>query len=815
MAGKTSLSHLLSPADVSDELQSRSRRHSPRISHRGSPDSELNSANTSRSPYSFPSTPLITSFEDTFPTDKRRKTLSNTPKSLPAKDSETPPQLLHPTRNPDGETVEMNGSYGSMSSTNGALAGNKSITTTPYDAGTEADSLSKSAARTADFQQSYLALNYPVVPGPQDGQTRALLPKGSPRSTISKSGHRARRSLSAKVRDFTRRLGRHNRNTVGVNQDAEIPRASSQPAPNLTSSLDNGRPRSAHSAGMHSPITKTQTGDIASTPIMDGKSPEISQHPKGDHVIDNNAQESNAEVSDDLSSFDFDGDLHHDCFGLDGQVDLPPSAASASTAMSTGLRTSGRTRKPTIRALESIESQQRLRRAKTAAKKVEPSDVREPKDKVTPSQGEHAIPPAPEFEQNKLDLQQISKQLFDAAVAVLSSNLDDPLDVDSVLDELRKEYDEAQKQAADVSVSNGTRLGGSKPGESHTNTFGEEVVVVPKNFEWYRPKNTYGDDQLPIPPIRVKSEEQVKKDRIFGYPPPVGERNIPRGSQALFVVEDVEIEKAKVRAREEARKRDIVVHSSMSLDELRGLIREHDRKSSSNTRSSTPEQAAPVPSDSESGRLRKRRRDKVPSSEPQPRRRRQIHITRNATDNTFTAASSPAASPATPKGNSRESPIPMPAGLRKNGKNSPTKGKKRTLTDSETQEEQKPLKKLKLIITRPGMRREVTSTTNASDLNSQTLTVTTTAVHNITPDAQLASSAEPNGTTQFTIHNGENTSGRPRRRAAAAASAANTQTSGRNRRTNNTHKRKATETTQTQNHIEGEGDGGSGSQIPE
>lgn len=788
---------------------------------------------------------MTTSFEDTFPTDKRRKTLSNIPKSLPAKDSKNSSPLLHSARNPDGETVDMNGSYGSMPSTNGALPGDKSITTTPSHTGTEADSFSKSASRTADFQQSYLALNTPIVPGPQDGQTRALLPKGSPRSTISKSGHRARRSLSAKVRDFTRRLGRHNRNTVGVNQDAEIPRASSQPAPNVTSSLDNGRPRSSHSAGMHSPITKTQIGDIASTLIMEGKSPEISQHPKGDHVIDHNAQESNAEVSDDLSSFDFDGDLRHDCFGLDGQVDLPPSAASASTAMSTGLRTSGRTRKPTIRALESIESQQRLRRAKTAAKKVEPSDVREPKDKVTTSQEEHAIPPAPEFEQNKLDIQQISKQLFDAAVAVLSSNLDDPLDVDSVLDELRKEYDEAQKQAADVSVSNGTRLGGSKPGESrpspnktfllrnhpqtgnpwtdedgwthtgHTNTFGEEVVVVPKNFEWYRPKNTYGDDQLPIPPIRVKSEEQVKKDRIFGYPPPVGERNVPRGSQALFVVEDVEIEKAKVRAREEARKRDIVVHSSMSLDELRGLIREYDRKNSSNTRSSTPEQAAPVPSDSESGRLRKRRRDKAPSSEPQPRRRRQIHVTRNATDNTFTAASSPAASPAASKGNSRESPIPMPAGLRKNVKNSPTKGKKRTLTDSETQGEQKPLKKLKLIITRPGMRREVTSTTNASDLNSQTLTVTTTAVHNITPDAQLASSAEPNGTSQFTIHNGENTSGRPRRRAAAAASAANTQTSGRNRRNNNTHKRKAMETTQPPNHIEGEGDGGSSSQIPE
>ncbi|PLB54630.1 hypothetical protein P170DRAFT_421304 [Aspergillus steynii IBT 23096] len=109
-----------------------------------------------------------------------------------------------------------------------------------------------------------------------------------------------------------------------------------------------------------------------------------------------------------------------------------------------------------------------------------------------------------------------------------------------------------------------------------TNEFGEEVVVVSTGYHWYRPNNTYGDGGLPQPPVRLKSDEQAQRDRIFGFPPRMGERNLPRAFSAPFSVENIDEEKAKIRAREEARLRHIPVDRHMSTSEIRGLIQEHD-----------------------------------------------------------------------------------------------------------------------------------------------------------------------------------------------------------------------------------------------
>lgn len=77
----------------------------------------------------------------------------------------------------------------------------------------------------------------------------------------------------------------------------------------------------------------------------------------------------------DNSYFDYPSEMYGNKFGLDGQVDGPTSPNSFATSTSTGARTSARTRKPTIRAMESMESQCRFqrKRTRTPAAKEEPS----------------------------------------------------------------------------------------------------------------------------------------------------------------------------------------------------------------------------------------------------------------------------------------------------------------------------------------------------------------------------------------------------------------------------------------------------------
>lgn len=138
-------------------------------------------------------------------------------------------------------------------------------------------------------------------------------------------------------------------------------------------------------------------------------------------------------------------------------------------------------------------------------------------------------------------------------------------------------------------------------------------MVVSSGYHWYRPTNTYGDGGLPQPPVRLKSDEQAEKDRIFGFPPRMGERNLPRAFSAPFSVENIDEERAKIRAREEARLRHIAVDRHMSTAEIRGLIQEHDSA------------GAPNPNEKSTRSARKRRHVEgfgVPAEAPQSRRSR-------------------------------------------------------------------------------------------------------------------------------------------------------------------------------------------------
>jgi len=110
----------------------------------------------------------------------------------------------------------------------------------------------------------------------------------------------------------------------------------------------------------------------------------------------------------------------------------------------------------------------------------------------------------------------------------------------------------------------------------YANDYGEEISIVPDSFTWHRPTNTYNNSHLPQPPPRMKARLQTKSDQIYGFPPLIGQRNLPRGEEGAFVNENVELEVAKIKAREAALRRGISIDRSMSLDDVERCIRERD-----------------------------------------------------------------------------------------------------------------------------------------------------------------------------------------------------------------------------------------------
>ncbi|KAA8648974.1 putative GPI-anchored cell surface glycoprotein [Aspergillus tanneri] len=326
-----------------------------------------------------------------------------------------------------------------------------------------------------------------------------------------------------------------------------------------------------------------------------------------DREIADSVEATPLHVYGDNFHFDYDTDMYRNNFGLDGQIDTPASPTSFATSTSTAARASGRTRKPTIRALESFESERRYRRArtKTPAKVDAPAGEGRDSNKVN---GGHRkeTPPTSVPTQNGPTLQAaptsdvaaIASRLIELTAAALAPGFEPSPEAERWLEELQKEFEQrktaqttsgkARSGGESMQPSNKSSFLGSaqpskpwtdKDGWLHTgqvNKFGEECIVISSDYEWYRPNNTYGDDQLPLPPVRLKSREQLEKDRIFGFPPRMGERNLPRKTYLPFTLENVDEEKAKIKAREEARQRGLVFDRSMSCAEIKTLIRQHD-----------------------------------------------------------------------------------------------------------------------------------------------------------------------------------------------------------------------------------------------
>ncbi|KAJ0421647.1 hypothetical protein BJY00DRAFT_311953 [Aspergillus carlsbadensis] len=454
-----------------------------------------------------------------------------------------------------------------------------------------------------------------------------------------------------------------------------------------------------------------------------------------------NAQDEAAHVAppENDNHLEYDSAMYRNNYGLDGQMDTPTSPNSMSTTTSTAARTSGRARKPTARALESFESEQRYRRPRAPSAKPSTADATtnaaNPDTVETRTRSRQKPIPQPPTSTTPapaLDIAALAKQIYELAAAAVADDFVLPPETENWFTELQQKYDKQQKKKeAEVtelpapavpvelagpveaveSVEATEAAGLTEPTEpaepvepaepltmteeeteteeipptsegllenvqvsepwadadgwEHTgqhNKHGEEFVIVGPKYEWYRPNYTYGDKDLPQPPARLRSYAQSEADRVFGYPPCIGDRNVPADIKGFFLLENVPEERAKLNAKEAARARGIIVTRYMPLHEIELLISLYDN-------GQPPPPPAPVPESvaesKPSASTRKRRRadtastPKEPAETPNPKRRRQE--TENlspsepaATEPAIEPAPEPAPEPSTEEASSPE-----------------------------------------------------------------------------------------------------------------------------------------------------------------
>ncbi|KAE8321345.1 hypothetical protein BDV39DRAFT_185964 [Aspergillus sergii] len=443
-------------------------------------------------------------------------------------------------------------------------------------------------------------------------------PVSTPNATATRSRRRDRKSARKSMAGRSQLANESSQTDTATNTDAEDRKPVIQ---------DSGKPASQDSdKGSSEPQQATKRPSNTVTLSLGRKSLEsfvqktLESASYGNEVADS-VEGTPVRVYDDSYHFDYDTDMYRNNFGLDGQMDTPASPTSFSTTTSTGARMSGRTRKPTIRALESLESERRFRRPRAQTPgKADSSAAGRQSDKAPSVQKDAEQPKTAPAETTQVpsatpqpDVDAFARRIFELAAAAVSDDFVPAPEADTWLEQLRKEYQgKGDAEAAAVAAV--------VEGESQINQFGEEYIVVGPDFEWYRPNNTYGDKQLPEPPVRLRSLEQSEKDRIFGFPPRIGERNLPRVTNFPFMMEDVYHERAKIKAREEARQKGITVDRSMSVPQIEALIDRHCKSGSSQS-SETP---APAPASTKSSKQdrptgsRKRRRTEpaIPSEAP-------------------------------------------------------------------------------------------------------------------------------------------------------------------------------------------------------
>ncbi|OGE58607.1 hypothetical protein PENARI_c001G02426 [Penicillium arizonense] len=309
-------------------------------------------------------------------------------------------------------------------------------------------------------------------------------------------------------------------------------------------------------------------------------------------------------------------DQYFGALGSEGTADGPSSPTSASD-----MRNSSRVRKPTIRALESLESVKRKPRKNAKASTPigeKPAFLSKPTKhnvlKKSAKKTRTSKRMANSKTQNNMiligsdiDVKSTGKVLFELTLEALNPEFILPInvDVEEFIKERRDEYyqhsqeekygttasaddipssktgDESVPESlvpetvvpetsvvststtstpAAISTDTPGILGFEKQSDTKTSSDGwietgyvndkaEEVSLIPEDYHLYRSLHTYGDENLPYPPVRARTDQQGDNDSARGYPPLIGSRNLPVGSQSPFRSENVDEEKAKVLSR--------------------------------------------------------------------------------------------------------------------------------------------------------------------------------------------------------------------------------------------------------------------------
>lgn len=264
----------------------------------------------------------------------------------------------------------------------------------------------------------------------------------------------------------------------------------------------------------------------------------------------------------------------------------PPSPSAAS---SKGTRTSARLRKPTSRAIEALALKKKPRKRATpaSAKNSTPEPATQAPNKTTPKSGKgKGKKPSTQKKSSlwsiDLDTETAGRKLYEITLVALGAGVELPSDPEWFIANARFEYfqakeglqrsreasagDENQPNLYDSETDTGSirqykqqstpqidEDGWARSGR--INDHGEEIIFPPDDHSPYWPPRTYNDDMLPYPPVRSRSEKQTQNDNSFGFPPLMGDRNIPFDAHSHFVPEDVTEELARAQARGEARQK--------------------------------------------------------------------------------------------------------------------------------------------------------------------------------------------------------------------------------------------------------------------
>lgn len=318
------------------------------------------------------------------------------------------------------------------------------------------------------------------------------------------------------------------------------------------------------------------------------------------------SEASDLEIPDSIESTGWTFDQYVGSFEAAGTPDGPSSPTSASD-----MRTS-RVRKPTRRAIESLETSKKTPRRKntsgptsstekpdTRGAKVAKNNVAKKPIKKTRTSRRMANS---NLRKNVLlighdiDVKAAGKALFDLTVEALSPGFTLSSDSLAIYEKAQNEYYQRQENEkygtdlpADQSNTSGDvemidqdlsaipeialppalpnvpatnqvgilgyeRLSDPKidsDGWVETglvNNMGEAVFVISDDYHPHFPTNSYGHEGLPWPPVRARSNKQAAADSAHGFPPFLGSRNVPVDGEAPFVTENVQEEQARLLA---------------------------------------------------------------------------------------------------------------------------------------------------------------------------------------------------------------------------------------------------------------------------